>query len=85
MRMLMGEYKLPSIEKAAMVLDLMNQFEVGEEDYPLSYYIDAARDFSTLEDAERGLFKECPICVVSYPVHEVRTVSISALLNDMLS
>ena len=73
MRMLMGEYKLESTEKAAIVLGLMNTVEVDDTlDYPLSYYIDAAKDNSTLEDAERVLIKECPICVLSYPIHEVR-------------
>jgi hypothetical protein len=72
LRMLMGEYKLPTMTKAAMVLDLMYKMEDDEDkDYPLSYYIDAARDYSSMEDAERGLIKQCPICYETRPVHEV--------------
>ena len=69
--MLMGEFKLENKAKASMVIDLMDLMEDDTLDYPLSYYIDAAKDFSTMEDAERGLIKECPICTMSYPVHEV--------------
>ena len=70
--MLMGEYKLPNMTKAEMVLELMYKMEDDEDkDYPLSYYIDAARDYSSMEDAERGLIKECPICTETRPVHEV--------------
>lgn len=76
LRMLMGEFKLENKEKASMVIELMDLIEDGDLDYPLSYYIDAAKDFSTMEDAERGLIKECPICTMSYPVHEV-TLSLS--------
>ena len=68
--MLMGEFKLENKQKALMVINLMERMEEEDLDYPLSYYIDAAKDFSTLEDAERGLIKECPICIISYPVHE---------------
>ena len=71
LRMLMGEFKLENTEKASMVIELMEKIEDEGLEYPLSYYIDAARDFSTMEDAERGLIKECPICTMSYPVHEV--------------
>ena len=70
--MLMGEYKLPNMTKAEMVLELMYKMEDDEDkDYPLSYYIDAARDYSSMEDAERGLIKQCPICYETRPVHEV--------------
>ena len=71
--MLMGEYKLPTMNKAAMVLELMGQMEDEEEkDYPLSYYIDAAKVYSTLEDAKRCLIKECPICFGKFAVDDVR-------------
>ena len=72
MHLLMGEFKLETMEKAQMVIALMNEIEVDASvDYPLSYYVDAARDYSSLEDAERCLIKECPFCFLSYPVHEV--------------
>ena len=58
----MGEFKLETTAKATMVLDLMNKVEDDGSDYPLSYYIDAAKDYPTLEEAEHGLIKECPIC-----------------------
>jgi E3 ubiquitin-protein ligase RNF31 len=78
LRMLMGEFKLPTVAKATMALELMNKVEVeGEDeeaDYPLSYYTDAAKDYATLEDAERGLIKECPICTLERPVHEMITM-----------
>ena len=70
--MLMGEFKLETTDKAVMVLELMKKVEVDDDsDYPLSYYIDAAKDYRTLEEAEKGLIKECPICEVELPVHEV--------------
>ena len=72
MRLLMGEFKLETMEKAQMVIALMNEIEIDASlDYPLSYYVDAAKDYSSLEVAERCLIKDCPICYVSYPVHEV--------------
>ena len=71
----MGEYRLETTAKAAMVLDLMNKVEGGDADYPLSYYVDAAKDYSTLEEAERGLIKECPLCGDdNMPVHEVKNL-----------
>lgn len=76
--MLMGEFKLETMDKAVMVLQLMNKVEVDPTaDYPLSYYIDAAKDYATLEDAEKGLIKECPICYLDWPVHEVRYLNYS--------
>ena len=76
MRLLMGEYKLDNTEKANMVLDLMAEFEEDSE-YPLSYYIDAAEMFSSLEEAKKDLIdkkKECPICAESYLKHEVLSI-----------
>ena len=76
----MGEFKLPTLTKAGMAVDLMNRVEVDDTiDYPLSYYVDAAKDFSSLEEAERGLIKECPICTLEFPVHEVRSISVRPL------
>ena len=75
----MGEYKLPTMTKASMVLELMNKMEGEDKDYPLSYYVDAAKDYSTLEDAERCLIKTCPICYDDFPVHEVRETHLLTL------
>lgn len=86
--MLMGEFKLENKEKASMVIELMDLMEDDELDYPLSYYIDAAKDFSTMEDAERGLIKECPICTLSYPVHEASlslSLSLTSPHSELLS
>lgn len=76
--MLMGEFKLETTAKAMMVLDLMNQVEgdAESENYPLSYYVEAAKDFATLEEAKHGLIKECPFCGdEKKPVHEVIDIS----------
>lgn len=73
----MGEYKLETKEKAEMVLELMGKVEVeGVGDYPLSYYVDAAKDYTSLEEAERCLIKPCPVCMENYPVHEVNALRI---------
>ena len=84
--MLMEEFNLESKEKASMVIELMDLMEDDDSDYPLSYYIDAAKLFSTTDDAERWLIKECPICTMSYPVHEVRlSLSRHLTLNSYIS
>ena len=71
----MGEFKLESTKKAEMVLTLMADVEeTGDFSYPLSYYIDAAKDYSCLEEAKRCLIKPCPICAEDYPVHEVSVI-----------
>ena len=69
----MSEYKFESTERAKMVLELMREVETDEyaQEYPLSYYVEAAKDYKTLEDAKRYLIKPCPICMEVYPVHEV--------------
>ena len=68
----MGEFKLESTEKAEMVLKLIEDVEEsGDHEYPLSYYIDAAKDYSCIDEARRCLIKPCPICAEDYPVHEV--------------
>ena len=73
LRMLMEGFKLETTDKAEMVLELMKKVEVDDySDYPLSYYIDAAKDYPTLEEAEKGLIKECPFCILDWPVHEVK-------------
>ena len=69
----MGEYKFENTERAQMVVELMKEVEADEhaQEYPLSYYVEAAKDYKTLDDAKRYLIKPCPICDVDYPVHEV--------------
>ena len=75
-RMLMAECNFELQERAQLVLDLMEEIE-DDEDYPLHYYVDAAHDFTDLEEAKKFLFKECPIqglCAGEIiPIHEVCT------------
>ena len=73
----MAEYRLETTDKAKMVLELMKEMEEDEQGYPLHYYTDAAKTYNTLEDAKKGLLKPCEICMMDYPIHEVRnTVSV---------
>ena len=71
--MLVEKYKLESMEKAEVVLELMEELDEGEggEGYPLYYYVNAARDHSSLEEAQKYFIQPCPICFGCYPVHEV--------------
>ena len=74
--LLMGEYKLENT-KAGMVLALMEELEGwGGGDYPLSYYVDAARDYSSLEEAQKYFIQPCPICFKTYPIQEVKHFSL---------
>lgn len=74
-RMLMAECNFDVSNRAQMVLDLMEQVENEESNYPLNYYVDAAHDFEDLQSASEFLFKECPIqgyCAGDkIPIHEV--------------
>ena len=55
-----------------MVLSLIERVEKGNDvDYPLNYYVDAAKDFNDIDAASDFLNKECPICTATYPIHEV--------------
>ena len=72
-RLLMAEYKFKGLFRAKMVLSLIDQVEKDtESNYPLNYYVDAARDFDDLDAASNFLNKECPICGDTVPIHEVR-------------
>ena len=75
--MLMAECDFVDQSRAQIVLDLMEQVEDDENNYPLNYYVDAAHDYENLEDASDFLFKECPIqgfCAGDkIPIHEVYT------------
>ena len=67
----MAEFRFQEQQKAKMVLELIELVEVDDQSYPLNYYIDAAKDFKTVDDALVFLSQECPICFLSYPIHEV--------------
>ncbi len=69
----MAEYRFETAEKAKMVPDLMK--EVGGEDYPLHYFIDAAKSYDNMEDAVKFLQQPCPICTMDYPIQDVNTLS----------
>ena len=64
----MAEYKFKEKFRAEMVLSLLQEVE---GDYPLNYYVDAAKDFDDLKAASSFLNKECPICGDTIPIHEV--------------
>lgn len=72
LRLLMAEC-ITSISQAKIVLQLLTEVE-GVQDsakYPLQYYIEAAKDHGDIEKARKFLIKECPLCLLEYPVHEV--------------
>ena len=68
----MAEYRLDSHKRAHMVFELMEEVEADGQDYPLGYYVEAAKDYDDIEKARQYLIKPCPICVEAYPIHEVR-------------
>ena len=68
----MAEFKFGTSEQAKIVLGLIENVEVEGANYPLNYYVDAARDFDNIEAALEFLNKECPTCSGLYPIHEVR-------------
>ena len=69
----MAECKFATEEKANIVLQLLEETPPPDkgDDYPLQYFIEAAKDHGDFEKAKRFLIKECDICIVEYPVHEV--------------
>ncbi len=69
----MAEYKIKEEFRAKMVLSLLAKTKEDNPDsnYPLNYFIDAAKDFNTLDEASNFLIKECPVCTFNYPIHEV--------------
>ena len=52
-------------------LALKREVEAYGKEYPLQYYIDAARGHHTLEEAKEYLMKPCEICMDDYPYQEV--------------
>ena len=63
----MAECNIAEMERADIVFRLI---EVAA-DYPLHYYVDAARDFKDFETAKNFLNQECLICMETYPIHDV--------------
>lgn len=69
-RLLMAEYQFKEKFRAEIVLGLLEEVD-GDYDYPLNYYVDAAKDFDDLKAASAFLNKECPFCGDIKPIHEV--------------
>ena len=65
------ECRLLKLEKAEILVKLLEKEEEDGTEYPLKYYIDAAKDYATFEDAVRFLNQPCPICMLEYPMNEV--------------
>ena len=72
----MSEFKFHEAVKAQMVLDLIDLVEAeGDQNNPLHHYIQAVKDFNSVDEALAFLSKECPICYCHYSIHEVYTQS----------
>ena len=68
----MAEFRFREKTKAKMVLELMEKVKnESDQEYPLHYYVDAAKDFDSLDGALQFLSKECPICYLRCAIHEV--------------
>ena len=78
----MGEYKLEDQGRAELVIQLMNDAEKDSEaEHPLHYYIGAAKDYRTLEEAKAFLLRSCPICALdNIPIHDVSLSSTRELV-----
>ena len=75
LRLLMTECRFENEETANIVLQLLEEVEGnGDAEYPLQYYIDAAKDHKDLESARSFLIKECEICIMAQTIHEVGIV-----------
>ena len=74
--MLMAECEFDDLNRAQIVLDLIEEVENEDNIYPLHYYVNAAHDFADFQSASEFLCKECPIQGVCagdiIPVHEVQ-------------
>ena len=54
-----------------MLIDLLKD----KREYPLTYYIDAAKNYNTFEEAQKFLNQPCHICGDDYPMNEVSLVT----------
>ena len=81
----MAECEFDDQNRAQLVLDLMEEVENDDNNYPLHYYVDAAHDFEDLQSASEFLFKECPIqgfCAGDkIPIHEVHIYKHNILMH----
>ena len=60
LRLLVGECKFEDTERANIVVQLMNDLD---KDYELQFYVNAARDHKTYEEAKKFIIVDCPICM----------------------
>ena len=61
------ECRLPTVEKAELLIKLLEH----KDDYPMTYYIDAASNYTNFDDACKFLNQPCPICIDDYAMDDV--------------
>ena len=67
-------------------MQLMDQLEQKDgRGCELQFYIDAAKEHQTFEEAKRFLDVECPICIEHYITHEVRAHDACLCCNELCS
>ena len=66
-RMLIAENKFKERSKAEMLIALLKD----KSDYPMMYYIDAAKNYNDFDQARSFLNQPCPICVETYLMDDV--------------
>lgn len=66
----MAENKFKDSSKAKMLIDLLEE----KSDYPMKYYIDAAKHYDTFEDATNFLNQPCQICGDTFLMDDVNTI-----------
>ena len=79
LRLLVGECKFEDTVTANIVVQLMNHWEPVDRDrgipnpqsYELQFYVNAAKEHRTFEDAKKSLSVDCTICIEDHIVHDV--------------
>lgn len=74
--MVMVEFRL-ELEKAKILIKLLEDTYDDDEylQYPLLYYIDATKSYSTFDDAFKYLHQPCLMCADDYPMDEVSKIT----------
>ena len=74
LRLLVGECKFEDTVTANIVVQLMNELEQPDahRNYELQFYVNAVKEHKTLDGAKKFLNVECPICMDSLIVDDVR-------------
>ena len=65
--MLIAENKFTKRSKAELLIDLLHD----NPDYPMLYYIDAAKNYDDFEQARSFLNQPCPICGDTFLMDDV--------------